>query len=216
MHAMIAEEDGDLMLCREHGLAYQKDRNHVIEYGVDYFDKCMSYEGQEIANKLNAGRVALVNRYVGQNKVVDIGIGSGEFIKSRDNTHGLDVNPVAVAWLRSNGLWAGNFQAYSGYAMWDVIEHIPSPEVYLGGIQLHRYLFVSIPVFEDLDRIRESRHYRPGEHLQYFTRRGFIEWMGMHGFMLLEVSDHETKAGRDSILSFAFRRYRWPEGRSTP
>ena len=59
--------------------------------------------------------------------------------------------------------------------------------------------------------IRDSKHYRPGEHLYYFTELGFAQWMARHGFELLEVSNFETKAGRDSILSFAFRRHRWPK-----
>ena len=37
-----------------------------------------------------------------------------------------------------------------------------------------------------------------------------VPLMARHGFELLEVSNFETKAGRDSILSFAFRRHRWP------
>jgi len=62
------------------------------------------------------------------------------------------------------------------------------------------------PIFPDLTAIRASKHYRPGEHLYYFTEDGLVRWMALHGFLLRERNDFETRAGRDSILSFAFLR----------
>lgn len=207
---MPAEQDGDLMLCRGHGVAYQRDRDHVIEYGPDYWAKCCSYDGQEIGDRLNEGRLEFVETYLGSNRLLDVGIGSGQFITRRPNTYGRDVNPIAVAWLKNTGKWADRLDVFAGFTMFDVIEHLPEPESYLKHIQLHGYLFASIPVFDSLDNIRQSKHYRPGEHLQHWTVEGFVDWMDMHGFLLLEQSDFESRAGRESILSFAFRRYRWP------
>ena len=63
-----------------------------------------------------------------------------------------------------------------------------------------------VRVFEDLADIRKSRHYRPGEHLYYFTDRGIVSWMAMHGFDLLERDWFETRAGRESIATYAFQR----------
>jgi len=64
----------------------------------------------------------------------------------------------------------------------------------------------SVPIFADLRAVRASKHYRPSEHLYYWTAEGFIAWMENYGFRLLEQSDHEQKAGRDSIGAYAFRR----------
>lgn len=208
--AMPAEEDGDLMLCRDHGVAYQKDRGHIVNYDEAYYSKCASYEDQAIALKINAGRIALVDKYLGANRVVDVGIGSGEFIKKRPNTFGRDVNPVAIEWLKRNDLWAEHLGDFSGFTFWDVIEHVPEPEAYFRHIHLHSFLFTSIPIFYGLGGIRLSKHYRPGEHLYYWTEDGFAAWMGLHGFMRLETQTFEIEAGRESIYSFAFKRYRWP------
>ena len=203
-----AEEDGDLMLCLDHGVAYQKDRDHIVSYDDEYYSKCASYEGQEIANKINAGRIDLVNRFVGVCAIVDVGIGSGEFLKRRGNTFGHDVNPVAIEWLKRNDLWAKNLTSAAGASFWDVLEHCPDPGAYLSQINLHAFCFVSIPIFYGLRAIRLSKHYRPGEHLYYWTEDGFVRWMEMHGFMMLEQSRFEIDAGRESIYSFAFKRYR--------
>lgn len=205
-----AERDGDLMLCRPHGVAYQADRDHVVAYDAPYYDKCAGYDGTPIGDALNRGRVEFVARHFGPGRVADVGIGSGQFIRSRPNTYGYDVNPVAIEWLKRSDLWAQPLQHFGALTFWDVLEHCPDPGLYLDCVQLHGYLFASIPTFTDLARIRESKHYRPGEHLYYWTADGFALWMHAHGFLLLEVSDFETRAGRESITSFAFKRYAWP------
>ena len=186
-------------------MAYQTDMTVTAEYDADYWNKCAGYEGAEIATKINAGRVALVDKYW-TGRLCDVGIGSGEFIRTRPNTYGTDVNPVALTWLTEQGLLAdGEFNAYT---FWDVIEHVQRPEDYLSLGPLNGFIFLSIPIFDDILKVRESRHYRPGEHLYYFTERGLVTWLALHGFELLERQTFETDAGRDSIISFAFRRER--------
>lgn len=199
-------DDGDLVLLPDQGMAYQKDQGHLVAYDERYFDKCASYEGQEICAKINSGRVALVSRHYGRGPMVDIGVGSGEFIRRRPMTHGIDVNVKAQEWLFTEGLWADNLANYRAFSFWDVIEHVPDISEYFSKIAVGAYLFTSLPIFSDLGRIRESKHYRPDEHLYYWTESGFVGWMGLYGFELLERTDFESKAGRESILSFAFRR----------
>lgn len=205
--SFASECDADLELCHAHGVAYQRDQSHLVPYDSVYFAKCAGYEDQDIAVKINAGRVRVVNSWLSQHaSVCDIGIGSGEFIKKRPHTFGRDVNPAAISWLKANGLWASRFDEFAGYTFWDVIEHVPTPEDYFRDIRLHAFLFTSIPVFRDLAKIRDSKHYRPGEHLYYFTEQGFVDWMALHGFQMVEQLDFETRAGRESIATFAFKR----------
>lgn len=204
--AMPGRRDDDLMVCD--GVAYQIDQGNLVVYDEPYYNKCLGYEGQQIAQRLNAGRIGFVAKHFGPGLLVDIGIGSGEFIKMRPRTHGRDVNPVAIEWLKRNELWAEHLTDYGAHTYWDVIEHVPTPEQYLSKIGLHCFAFFSIPVFDDLSRVRDSKHYRPGEHLYYWTHDGFIAWMDSHGFLLLESDDFETRAGRESIRSYAFKRNR--------
>src|SRR5512146_2311884 len=155
-------EDGDLMLCNDNGVAYQKDMTNLVAYDEDYYNKCRSYEDQEIANAINAGRIALVARhYAG--RVLDVGIGSGEFIRKRPRTYGFDVNPAAIEWLKRNDLWSEHPDEFGAVTFWDVLEHVETPEVYLKRIGLHKYLFTSLPLFYGLGGIRLSKHYRPGD-----------------------------------------------------
>lgn len=207
---MASVVDADLSLCLNDGVAYQSDMSVSAAYDESYFNKCAGYEGQEIANRINAGRVQLVAEYFSPNApMLDVGIGSGEFITSRldagGRTFGYDVNPAGEAWLRERSLWRENIKSFGALSFWDVIEHVPRPEDYFEQMRPGSFLFTSVPIFDDLTRIRESKHYRPGEHLYYWTRTGFISWMGWHGFVPIGHALFETEAGRDSIESFAFR-----------
>src|SRR5688572_9066508 len=95
------------MICPAEGVAYQADMSVRVGYDEAYFNKCLGYEDQGIALAINRGRIELVARHVDPGEaVLDIGVGSGEFIKKRPNTFGYDINPVAEAWLRKEKLWS--------------------------------------------------------------------------------------------------------------
>lgn len=197
--------DGDLVICRAHGVAWQADMTHRVD--VPYYYKCSGYKGQDIANKINRGRVDFVNRFVGSDcPVLDIGIGSGEFIESRPNTFGYDVDQDAQNWLKRNKKWVDDFTLFKAFTFWDVIEHIENPQGYFQHMGCGSKIFVCLPTFANLDLIRESKHYRPGEHLYYWTDAGFIDWMAAYWFALIGRASFETEAGRESIETFAFER----------
>lgn len=200
-----AVDDGDLLLALDDGVAWQRNQAKLVPYDQSYFDKCSAYASDPIAQAVNAARVDFIDKHFGSGVLCDVGIGDGAFLMLRGDTWGCDVNPYAEAWLKRNDRWAhfpGEFEAFS---FWDVLEHVPTPQEYFDRMTQGSYLFVSIPVFDDLRNIRASKHYRPGEHLYYFTLNGFIRWTAMHGFFLL---DSEPEQGRESIMRFAFEKVR--------
>lgn len=206
-----AVADGDLMLCPEHGVAWQRDMTAGrVEYGAAYWQRYLDYEGTAIERALNAGRVALVDEYAGPGALIcDVGVGAGTFIRTRRGpTWGTDVNPVALAWLRDRGLWATELAAFDALTFWDSIEHVEAPGIYLDQVRPHALVFASLPIFATLAEIRRSRHYRPGEHLYYWTAPGFVAWMAARRFHCFDRRDFETAAGRDSIRTFCFRKGR--------
>jgi hypothetical protein len=54
--------------------------------------------------------------------------------------------------------------------------------------------------------VLRSKHFRPQEHIWYFTREGLVNAMKACGFSLVAESDFETELGREDIGTFAFRR----------
>ncbi len=206
-----SEPDEDLRLCIPHGVAYQADMGKLIEYGADYFYSYARLEGSEIGVKLNAGRVAMVKRHCADGaRVLDIGAGSGAFVAAARSwgidTAGYDINPRTVQALRNVAAFSDDPAGVEVFTFWDSLEHMPEPSVWLDRVPVGGIVVAAIPVFRDLRRVRESKHYKPGEHLYYWTPAGFESWMAHRGFELIEVSEHEVQAGRQDIGAYAFAR----------
>lgn len=201
--------DGDLMLCEKHGIAYQSDMTAGrVAYDSAYLAKFEAYDPQ-IAAAVNTGRCAMLARHLPKGaSVLDVGAGDGAFVRAAGmagfDAYGMDPIPKAAEALRNAGVYADDPSQFDAVTLWDTIEHLDNP----GSILWHvdSFLFVSLPVFDDFSEIRASKHYRPGEHLFYFTIDGFISWAALYGFRLLERSAHEVEAGRESVGAFAFVR----------
>lgn len=195
------------MLCIGKNIAWETDVPS-ISYDKEYFDKYLGYEDTPIGRKLNSLRVTLTERYC-PGPLLDIGIGAGSFIKaSRLKVYGYDVNPAGISWLKDRDLFLDphedDLAEFTGFCLWDVLEHLRHPSALLS--KLHSFVFLSMPIFTDLAKIKNSKHYRPGEHIWYFTEPGLTNWMNKLGYSCLEVNDEETRAGREAILSFVFHR----------
>jgi hypothetical protein len=197
----------DLNYCYDHGLMYQRDMSKIVSYDEKYFDNYVNREGTEIAVKLNAARAKLAEIYC--DCIVDVGVGSGEFIKNyHGKAFGYDINPSGVDWLKARGLYVDIYDSFpeevEGFTLWDTLEHIPNPQALFRLIRRNMYLFLSLPIFDDMENVRLSKHYKPNEHLYYFSSAGLIRFMKDSGFLLVEQNDEETKAGREGIGSFVF------------
>jgi 2-polyprenyl-3-methyl-5-hydroxy-6-metoxy-1,4-benzoquinol methylase len=199
-----------LSYCRHRGVAYQTDmRKTRVDYGDAYSNKVEAYAGNEVAQKVNKARLAMIERHLPKaERFLDYGAGSGDFMEYASSegwdVYGYEVLPKTRKKLIEKKRFSPTSAGFKGVCLWDVIEHIEMPSLVLRPIEKGAFLFVSLPIFPTLDHIDGSKHYRPGEHLYYWTREGFIEWMAAYGFRLLETSDHEVEAGRESIGAFAF------------
>jgi hypothetical protein len=176
------------------------------QYDQAYFENYQNYRSSPIAEALMKARVDLVQKYVGDALVVDIGIGSGHFIDSRKGkTNGYDVNPAGIRWLLDRDLWFDPFaQSPESATCWDSLEHMERPDLFLDRVT--KFFFTSIPVFEDAAQVLRSKHFKPNEHIWYWTRAGFVRWMQALGFSCLEENQMECFLGREDIGTFVFCR----------
>lgn len=201
-----ANEVKDLMFCTNVEIAYQKDMSESVIYDKDYFQKYINYEGTTLAKGLNLTRTSLVKKYCQDKDILDVGIGSGEFIKSSTNkVFGYDINQCGVNWLKQKGLFIDPFAELpdniAGVTLWDALEHMKTPSTFLKLIK-NKIVFVSMPMFDDIIRLKSSKHYKPNEHYYYFSPSGFTRFVNDVGFEVLEQNDGETKVGRESIFTF--------------
>jgi len=176
-------------------------------YDSKYFARYQRQAKTPIGRQLMERRVSFVEQhYLGT--LVDVGIGSGAFVDLRNTTGrpttGFDINPAGVEWLRTRGLLTDPWQGVRAVSMWDVLEHMPDFDDLLKVVS--EWVFVSIPTFVDGEHVLRSKHYRKDEHVWYFTISGLVDTLGSLGFVLVDMSDMETRLGREDIMTFAFRR----------
>lgn len=201
-----------LVWLAELGIGYYPVADDSV-YDEAYFEKYVSYNDTPVGHALTDARVNLVAPYVlPHDLVVDVGIGSGQFVEgmvsSGFNVKGTDVNEAALKWLFDRGLIWSQLTRPKALTFWDSLEHIPDPSLYLSpdSEMSADYVFISAPIYPNLDALLKSKHFRKDEHCWYWTQEGLVRFMAHFGYRMIEWNDMETKIGRESILSFVFTR----------
>jgi len=194
----------DLSANFDNGWAYQTVVDD-FDYGETYFQRYDDLESTEIARSLNNFRRDLAQKYA--SSVLDFGIGSGTFLKNVTvEKYGYDINPLGIQWLKENKLFLDPYQSdisqITGFSFWDVLEHMKNPNEILALLPQSSFSFITMPIYQSLLEIHESKHYKPNEHVCYFTMDGFINYLGLCDFEILEVSTKETKLGREGVVTF--------------
>lgn len=178
-----------------------------VDYGEEYLEKYLGYSESDISEELNQFRADFVNQYT-SGMVLDIGVGACDFMATYGLCKGYDVNPTMVNMLKQADLFCDPYKEslvdFSAFTFWDSLEHIPDPSGLVKLLPYGSFCFVSLPTFENLFKIKQSKHYRPGEHLHYWTIDGLIRFFAVWDFECLAVTDKETRIGREAITSFCF------------
>ena len=207
---------GELLWNSEAGIGFCPADE--IVYGPDYFEKYRGLDASPMGVALTDARVEMVERHIGQRQagkaddeacLVDIGIGAGNFVDAME-CDGFDVCIEAVEWLKARKSYVNPYQwtddSVPVLTFWDSLEHIRNPEPLI--TKASEWVFVSMPIYDNEAHCRASKHFKPGEHVWYFTRRGLITWMEGLGFESVEINAAESDLGREGIESFAFKRVR--------
>lgn len=183
------------------GVGYLPSNGYA--YGEGYWETYQQYAAGSIGEALTLYRTEFVAKYVDPATICDVGIGSGQFIK-HVGAKGCDINPYARDWLLKNKLFGDPYtEKFSALTFWDVLEHFDNP----AGILSHTdKVFMSLPIHADFKACLASKHLKPNEHIWHFTDSGIKFFMKYHGFDVIEQGDGETQAGRESIMSYYFRR----------
>lgn len=192
-----------------------KLRDYTNGYYKYLKDKYESPKQQVMNDAINSIRIKIVNGYCEMQNILDIGCGTGSFLKymfqyGKCFPFGYEIIPHTERWLKKEYIYINPFKKIpdyiSGICMWDVLEHLPKHDKLFNNIKAGTYLFVSIPIFKDFKNIKKHKHYVPNEHIWYFTEWGFKDYMKKHNFEVMQDYDLETRAGRDSVMTFVLQK----------
>src|SRR5574343_853827 len=93
-------------------------------YGIEYFNKYVRYANTPMGKELTQRRIIFIDKWH-NGKLLDVGIGSGQFVMARENTFGYDINPFAVEVLKKINRYADiKDNVFPAYSFFDSFEHI--------------------------------------------------------------------------------------------
>lgn len=197
-----------LSTCEQCTHTFQTDLNVTADYAGDYGARTYDTYPQD-TSVLRAG-YAIGRTALGAGaSVLDVGYGNGSFLTTMKSlgflTYGHDVH------CRLDGITRGTVDArYDLITFFDSLEHLPSLRLPLNV----RHCIVSIPhrptwFLADPPR---WRHFKPGEHLHYFTPRSLALLMEMrglhckHSVPLEDIIRTPQKGVSVNIMTYHFER----------
>ncbi len=183
-----------------------------IEYGPDYFQIVRRKSESVPGLALNGSRCQLVEKYW-HGDILDVGVGSGAFLErwGLERGYGYDVADEPRAWLGERGILRDPHERRAEdlppvFTCFDSLEHGTENDARALLAKCRQLVFVSVPIFERAEDVLGSRHFKPGEHILYFSEPGLIRFMKESGFLLLERNRMEEAYGREGVGSYAFYR----------
>ncbi|UTS52169.1 hypothetical protein [Synechococcus phage BUCT-ZZ01] len=208
IHPVFIEQNGQtLQYFRELGIGYLPAATEDnILYDKDY------YESYKIKAATNMGRALTVTRSFytyqctdGNHNICDIGVGSGDFVREYD-CFGYDINPFAVKDLQKEGKFIDPYfdESIDYLTFWDSLEHINDPSEILSRPTCG--VILSMPIYKSFEDTINSKHFKPNEHIWYFTDAGLKTFMRAHGYEHRTFTNIETLLGRESINSYYFEK----------
>lgn len=198
----LCHESGqpNLTICQACGHIFQSDLAVAISYDAKYAHQ---YDSRPVA-EMSDLRWGFINAALNLSKgsrVLDIGYGNGAFLK-RARAAGMDIYGIDLH-TEDFGIPVVDFETKLSFDLicfFDSIEHFPNfaPLCKLKS----QNVVVSIPKTPDffLRAPRQWRHYKPGEHLHYFSHESLDLLMNKWGFLDKAAEGYPEDGIRGKLL----------------
>jgi len=188
-----------LYACQEDGL-WADPKISSFSYSDDYLLHYQLYAKTTLSKKICqarwsfvASRVTLVDK-----KLLDYGCGAGTF-----GTWWREEYPAIYMYdpyfCKDHSFLDVNIDILT---LWDSFEHMSRLDMLplIGA----KYVFMSLPIVDDVTNIATWKHFVPYEHLWYFTSKALTRLFKKWGYELVETSDFESLFRSPGIKSFFF------------
>ena len=178
------------------------ETGNQIEYDINYYEgllKLQAKTGEDIARR----RWDFV-RSARAKTVLDFGSGVGFFRIHRPadlHVDSFDIMPVPQTGINS--------RTYDLICFWDVLEHLPSfdPVKQMLDMKEVKFVAATVPIVPEREDfvLEDWKHWKPGEHLHYFTKGSFELLFDSLGYKLIKHGSPECPPRQDAE-TFLFER----------
>lgn len=197
----------------ELNLVYCENCGHVEQKDIEKFnyDDLYIYNAYRFAPVLQMSwlRLGMINSVISSTgKLLDIGCGQGDFVRQA-NYAGFDAYGFDV--IRDNNVRSANFgdYYYNIVTLFDSLEHAHDLKKIFSAKT--KYFVVSLPIFDQtnhktdikkLDTIRAWKHYKPNEHLHYFSDSSIFALFQNNGYKFIKKLFTENLIRNDIVTYF--------------
>ena len=199
------EDCGDLRGCRACGHVFQHPPIVTARYDAKYVGRYDSYPTEGISLL----RLGLLEGYVRGGRLLDVGYGNGAFVRVGEaagfDAFGYDVH--------GHDFGVAEVDIHTDSSQWDVVtffdslEHFSDLDEVRGLLSRTRFVMISVPQRPvDFPANRAWRHYRPGEHLHYFSQASLQRFFRRPLLAASNLEDviRRPELGRPNILTCLF------------
>lgn len=172
-----------------------------MQYNLEYFEKMLRLNSAT-AEHISAIRWDFVKE-IEPKTVLDYGSGPGWFRAFRpdyvEHVDTYDIGQFPQTGIRRD--------VYDLITFWDVIEHIKNLSSLSSLWTKTKYVALSIPIRYKGLKLKEWKHYKPGEHFHYFSEETIKGYFRSIGFECCKFEYPEVTCGiRKDIGSGLFKR----------
>lgn len=146
-------------------------------------------------------RLGFLKAFVGGGRLLDIGYGTGDFVKLASSAgfdafgsdrHGVDFGIREVSLADDRSEW-------DVVTLFDSLEHFDDLTVLRQLFDRARFVLISTPFRPETFPMHKSwRHYKPGEHLHYFSPTSLQRFVGKNMIVESNVEDVVRKGQNGS------------------
>ena len=98
-----------------------------------------------------------------------------------------------------------NHREYDLITFWDVLEHIITLEVVIAIMERTKWVACTVPILPYDIPLHQWKHYKPGEHVRYYTKDILKSFFKDNGFRLVKSGQPECPP-REDVYSFLFQK----------
>ncbi len=203
--AVQLDDFDDLLRCLDCGHAFQRSGMVTARYDFDYMSGYL--QKPEVA--MSHLRTGFLKGFVKQGRLLDVGYGTGAFLHTASTAgfeaYGCDVHGVDRG-IQEKPLVSED--EWDAVTFFDSLEHFPDLDVIRQLSRRARLILVSLPKTpRSFPECKKWRHYKPGEHLHYFTQESLTRLF--HPKECRAVSDVEDVVrgrldGEQNIMTAVF------------
>jgi len=169
-----------------------------VEYDLEYYERTL------LLNSSTAEKISNIRwdwvKCADAKTALDYGSGVGWFRAFRPPGTEVDTCDIGVA--PQTGITRDEYDLIT---LWDVLEHVLELGVIKVLLQQVKWAAVTVPVLPDGKYLHKWKHYKPGEHIRYYTEESLVYFFNNSGFELVK-SGYPECPPREDIFSALFRK----------